>query len=314
MKSTTIVILCMLLAATAFAQAVVSGGLSPIPTIAAGTAVPDSSPQLVFLGPNIGTLTLSWPSALVPNSASSGRMTASVSMLNQVQAGISTIVTANSDGTYNYAYTVSNAPGAAHPIKVWSIGMPAIDGALSATHSSWQAALEQVSTAPNPPTNTVSMGTVALTTWSSPIGAAIPAGGSVTGFNVTSNYLPGFTIVYARSDTDYSLPANLPAQVTQQLAVMRQRDWMNQRLLAIGPRFPKGWTRDVIAADFKNGISRLVSAGILSSSSPFVAALGPALDALIASGGAPVPLEAAISAAASAQEKSIANAVSISLQ
>ena len=79
-------------------------------------------------------------------------------------------------------------------------------------------------------------------------------------------------------------------QVNDQLAVMRQPDWMNSRVLAIGPRFPREWSRDVIAADFKYGIAHMVRLGLLNATSNFVGLLNANLDTLIANGGPGTPL------------------------
>jgi hypothetical protein len=185
---------------------------------------------------------------------------------------------------------------------------------LHVGHTSWRSTEEPVPGNPNPPTGTVSMFPVALTTWREPKGATIAAGGTVTGFHITSPYQPGFTMVYARSDEDFAVPRDLPGPVSTQLQIMRQRDWMNKGVLAIGPRFPKAWSKDIIAADFKYGIARLVATGDLDASSKFVTALTSALDVLAGAAGASVPLDTIVSEAASPMEKNIANAISVSLQ
>jgi hypothetical protein len=158
------------------------------------------------------------------------------------------------------------------------------------------------------------MSPVMLLRWQEPSGASIAAGKGVSGFSVTSPYLPGLTIAYARSDVDYAVPPGLPAAVNAQLQVMRERDWMNRAVPAIGPRFPRAWTRDVIAADFKAGIYKLVASGDLDPTSAFVVSLRPALDNIISSGGGSVLLGPVVSAATTTLETSIANAISISLQ
>jgi hypothetical protein len=77
----------------------------------------------------------------------------------------------------------------------------------------------------------------------------------------------------------------------------RRKEWINKRILGIGPRFPKEWTRDVVAADFKNGIAQMISAGQLSMTSPFVQSINSSLDLLIAAQGACVPLDAVLAIA-----------------
>jgi hypothetical protein len=74
------------------------------------------------------------------------------------------------------------------------------------------------------------------------------------------------------------------------------------------------WTRDVIAADFKNGVAQLIRAGSLDASSPFVTAVNSKLDVLINLQGAGSALNDVIAAASSTLEKNIANAMAVSLQ
>ena len=286
---------------------------SPIPTVVAGYTVPVESPQYVFLGPTVNQLTISYPAAL-GGGTSSERIALTVKMLNQVKLIVSSTVTANSNGSYDYSYSIANDPSASDGVKVWSIAMPAIDAVLSASHPSWAFSQQPANADPNPPKGTVSMSPVVLANWNSPATSPLQPNATVAGFHVESAYLPGFTLFYARSDEDYAVPAALPTAVNNQLAVMRQRDWMNSRALAIGPRFPKEWTRDVIAADFKDGVARLIESGNLDATSNFVTLLNSALDTLIGAQGAAIPLDSTIAAAGSPTEKSIANAISISLR
>jgi hypothetical protein len=235
-------------------------------------------------------------------------------MLNQVKPTVSSTVSTNADGTYHYAYTIANDPTASDAIKVWSIAMPAIDAALSATHPSWTYSQVAAKADPDPPQKTVSMSPVILATWLAPQTGSLPPGGTVSGFQVSSPYLPGLTLIYARSNDDYAIPSTLPAPVGSQLAIMRQPDWMNMRIVGIGPRFPKEWTRDVIAADFKDGVARLIESGGLNGSSQFVTSLNSALETLIGAAGASVPLDAVLAAAETPMEANIASAISVSLK
>jgi hypothetical protein len=291
-----------------------SAGFSPIPTIAAGSTIPIDSPQFVFLGPTITQLTIAYPAARGGTPSSTGQISVTVKMLNQVIPTVSSTVATNADGTYHYAYSIANDPASPDPIKVWSIAMPAIDAATSATHPSWIYSQVPASTDPNPAKGMVSLSPIIMATWSAPSNQPLPHGGSVPGFLVNSPYRPGLTIMYARSDNDYALPSGLPASVISQLAPMRQPGWMNKRIDGIGPRFPEEWTRDVIAADFKNGIARLIASGELSSSSPFVTALNSALDTLIGAAGASIPLGSVIAATGTPMEANIASAIAVSLQ
>ncbi|MGA7240667.1 MAG: hypothetical protein WBY44_33595 [Bryobacteraceae bacterium] len=286
---------------------------SPIPTVAPGYTVPLDSPEFVFLGPTIDQLTISYPANLAGGAATE-RTSFTVKMLNQVKPIVSSTVSVTASGSYDYSYVVANDASAADGVKVWSIAMPAVDAVISASHPSWTFDEHAATSDPNPPKGTVSMSPVVLASWHSPAPNLLQPSATVSGFDLKSPYLPGLTLIYARSDEDYALSSPLPAAVNNQLAVMRQPDWMNSRVLAIGPRFPKAWGKDVIAADFKDGVAHLIQLGDLSATSNFVTLLNSALNTLVLSQGASVPLASTIAAAGTPLEKSIANAISISLQ
>jgi hypothetical protein len=91
------------------AQQPAAVGLSPIPTLASGSTVPDGSPQFVFLGPSIRQVTLSYPAGLAGGNPSGALSTFQIERLNQVAHSVTTQVTANSDGTYDYASPEAHA-------------------------------------------------------------------------------------------------------------------------------------------------------------------------------------------------------------
>jgi hypothetical protein len=287
--------------------------LSPIPAIAPGATIPFDSPQFVFVGPNISQLTISYASSLA-GIGSTERTTLLVKKLDQVVPSVSSGVVKTPTGTYEYKYSLGNGTTAADPISVWSIAIPVIDGILSASHPSWTVSQDLVATGDLPARGSFSMSPVLLASWHAFSREVIGANTAASGFVLESPYRPGLTLIYARSAEDYSVPATLPAQVSAQLDIMRQRDWMNKSLIGVGPRFPNDWTRDVIAADFKNGVAQLIRAGSLDASSPFVTAVNSKLDVLINLQGAGSALNDVIAAASSTLEKNIANAMAVSLQ
>ena len=140
---------------------------SPIPTVVPGYIVPADSPQFVFLGPSVDQLTISYPAALAGGS-STGRTSFTVKMLNQVKLAVSSTVSANANGTFDYSYVISNDASAIDSVRVWSIALPAVDAALSASHPSWTFEHHAANSDPNPPKGTVSMSPVVLANWHSP--------------------------------------------------------------------------------------------------------------------------------------------------
>ncbi|HEX4138400.1 MAG TPA: hypothetical protein VHY84_27565 [Bryobacteraceae bacterium] len=286
----------------------------PLPSVVAGSPVPLDSTQFVFVGPNISQLTISYPSVLA-GTPSADRISFVVGKLDQVKPAVSSSVTDGPAGAYTYTYAIHNDLSATDGIQVWSLSLPASDAATSASHPSWNTTMEVGSPSTVlPPAGMVGLTPVLFASWHAPANGAVRPNSTVSGFQIVSHYRPGLTFVYARSAEDYAVPATLPAPVSSQLDVMRQRDWMNKRITGIGPRFPDDWTRDVVAADFRDGIARLIVAGELDASSNFVTMLNTSLDTIISSQGAPIPLASVIAVAGSQLEKNIANAISLSLQ
>jgi hypothetical protein len=293
------------------AQQPAAVGLSPIPTFASGSTVPNGSPQFVFLGPNIRQVTLSYPAGLASGSLAGARSTLQIERLDQVAQGVTTQVTANSDGTYDYTFLLQNDGQSSKGVKVWSIAVNATDAVIQANHATWNGVLEPLDA--TAPPGALSMSPIALFAWRHPSGASIAPGQSLGAFHIQSSYLPGFTTVYARSDEDYSLPANLPAAVLKQLAPMYAPEWLNHATIAIGPRYPKGW-KLAAAVDFYHGLNRLVSDGTLSASSKFVSSALPALDAFVQTEGNGSILLDFITQASGPLETSIGQAMRLSLQ
>jgi len=295
-------------------QGQASAGFSPVPTITADTIVPEDSPQYVFLGPTIYDITLSYPEDLASGKRSGPRRTYKLKMLNNVSPIVTTVVTANADGSFDYAYAVQDDLSARDAIRVWSIAMPAVDAADSTAHPVWRASSEPARGHAAAPPGAVSMTPVVFVAWREPKGSAIGRGAAVQGFHIKSFYRPGPTLLYARSDEDFAVPADLPQEVLKQLEPLRSPEWRDRAVLVTGPRFPKEWGRDIVSGEFKNGIARLVAEGRLKPDSKFVKSVNPVLDALSLAGGASVPLDAALSLAADPTELDLAHAIAISLK
>lgn len=291
-----------------------SAGFSPVPTVTAGTVVPDDSPQYVFLGPTIYDITLSYPKDLASGTRSGPRQTYKLKMLNRVSPVVSAVVTVNADGSYDYAYTVQNDASARDSIKVWSIAMPAVDAVSSATHSVWRATAERAPGHPAPPPGGVSMTPVVFTTWRGENGLAIAPGKALTAIHIKSVLRPGFTMLYARSEEDYAVPADVPQEVRDQLEVFRAPHWRDRAVLVVGPRFPKEWGREIVAGEFKHAVARLTGEGRLTADSKFVSLVNQILDTLNSAGGAALPLDSVLSLASTPTEVEIAHAIAISLR
>jgi hypothetical protein len=234
-------------------------------------------------------------------------------MLNQVAPTVSTAVTANADGSYDYTYTVQNDATAVDPIRVWSIAMPAVNAVSSAHHSVWSVTAEAAPGNAAARADSVSMTPVVFAAWRSSNGSAIGPGKTLSEVHITSPYSPGFTILYARSAEDYAVPPDVPQEVRDQLDALRAPEWRDRAILVIGPRFPKEWGREFVAGDFSAGIARLVKDGQLSADSKFVSSIVSRLDAIAKLAGGVTSVGDVLSLAGSAKELDIAHALAISL-
>jgi hypothetical protein len=252
------------------------------------------------------------------------RRTFQVDLLNQVVPAVTTVVTMDAGGTLDYAQTVRNGANAARNIRVWGLAIPSTQAVSQTSHADWKATqenVENIDAGPSgassaAPPGAYSMSPVARITWRDPKGSSVVAGGAAAGeFHIRSTYLPGFTTIYARTGDDFVLPADLPPAVRSQLAVFYRPDWMNSSTLAIGPRYPKGWSKMAISVDFRQGISRLVSEGRLSQSSPFVTGALSAIDVFLSTqGSASGPALDFLPRASGPLEAEIAHAMRLSLQ
>jgi hypothetical protein len=299
-------------AAGLFGQSSPSAAFSPIPILPQGGNIPSDSTQYVFLGPTVDKVTISFPSGLALGDRSGPPRTYQVDLPSQVALSATATVTRMTDGSYDYAYAAQNGSGARKGVGVWSIGTPSSDAVSSTKHETWVATVENPEGRPPGVWATVATHFV---TWRNPTGAAMGPGSTTSGFHVSSSFSPGFTIVYARSADSLALPPNLPAEVMNQLAVLQRPEWLNQSGLTIGPLYPKGWSKQFIAADYLLGINRLVRHGQLNAGSPFVAGALSSLDTFVMTQGAASTVALDFLGQASGPlETSIAGAMRLSLQ
>lgn len=288
--------------------------LSPIPIVTAGSIIPPDSKQYVFLGPNISELTISYPSELEVGGGVGQRGTFTVEMLNQVRPIVSTTVTEQQDGTFEYVYSIGNDSNARYAIKVLALGLPATDALLSPATTPWSANSESAPGHENALPGAVSMTPVMFSTWRDTTGSGIAPGQLITNIRIHSAYRPGLTLLYARSNDDYVIKADLPAAVTAQLDAMRAPEWQNKAMIVIGPVYPNTLPRDFVANEFSYGLARLIGAGQLKESSLAVAAIKNVLESVSQSGGLGAPVDQLLSVAQTASESELINAVVLSLR
>jgi hypothetical protein len=145
-------------------------------------------------------------------------------------------------------------------------------------------------------------------------GSGIVPGGAITEIKVRSAYRPGLTLLYSRSSEEYDVPADLPAPVSEQLAIMRAPEWKNHRTIVIGPMYSSVFPRDFVANEFRYGVARLTKSEELQDSSPAVAALNRYLDAVSRSGGSNTPVDELRSVSQTPSESALIHAAILSLR
>ena len=194
------------------------------------------------------------------------------------------------EGTFDYAYRVSNGAEARAPIATWGLMTPVADHTKSLTHPLWPVATatksdRTVTVATREGTQTgmgplLDPGGSELVRWKMPSDRfAIQAGSSPSLFAVRSAFRPGWTTAYVGSDDAIELPQQpLPEEVMAGLEVLSRPEHYFTGVLTVGPKFSPGTDRTWIAGDWLFGIQSMTMGGHLSATSPYVTEL---LDALV---------------------------------
>ena len=194
------------------------------------------------------------------------------------------------EGTFDYAYRVSNGAEASAPIITWGLMTPVADRTKSLTHPLWLVAAAMQSdraiTVTAREDTQMGMGPMLdpggsdLSRWKIPSQRfAIQAGSSLSLFAVRSQFRPGWTTAFVGSNDVIELPERpLPEEVMAGLEVLSRPEHYYTGVLTVGPKFSPGTDRTWIAGDWHFGVQSMVAAGQLSARSPYVAQL---LDSLI---------------------------------
>jgi hypothetical protein len=176
--------------------------LSPIPFVTSGASVPPGSTQYIYRGPHVSELTISYPSELEGGGIVGVRRMFTIKMLNQVSPLVSTSVTEQQDGTFEYVYSIGNGSKARDPIKLLALALPATDVLLWPATTPWPATTVPAQGHKNALPGAMSMTAVMFSTWQDAAGSGIAPGGFITNVRIRSAYRPGLTLLYARSNED----------------------------------------------------------------------------------------------------------------
>jgi len=189
--------------------------------------------------------------------------------------------------------------------------------AVSASHPGWHAVRS------NRPMKTMfAFGTPDLTEleWAGATEVVLEPGSMGQAFSITSAYAPGFTQISVKGLAE-GVPspetlARLPKPVADQLAQVLMPAWDSQVRMVIGPWFPPETTTEIVAGNFRYGLTRLSNGGPIKSSSEFVSGAMATLDSYLES-HTETSLDpdrmAFLSKAAPGLETDIANAMRLAL-
>src|SRR5258708_3379158 len=187
---------------------------------------------------------------------------------NQVEPHVSVTISRDNEGRYRYAYTVENAPTARQGIDIWSVVSPGSNCDIIVDHPSWAKLRAARSHARQAALPGLSEGE--YIDWVSDKAGVIAPGTSVTGYTLVSSYGPGFTTAFFQGGKPLGTRGDLPIAVVRELAPLMKIDVNSRATVTIGPRFPKGTSRAIIAAEYRTGIKTLVKEGVLEQKSGFV--------------------------------------------
>ena len=189
------------------------------------------------------------------------------------------LVELEAEGRYLYQYTASNGAGAKDIIGHWALVLPPEtaarlehtgDGQSAPWGSAWLASRQpswrQVEV-PGSPNGAFARWSVRETS------ARVPPGGSLGGFRVQSDRMPGFTTAYfsvsVRDDENVLDVEELPKEVSDQLGLLSEFHLTRQTALTFGPIFRPDAPRAEMVANFRAGVGRLIEKQRLDPQSAF---------------------------------------------
>ena len=187
--------------------------------------------------------------------------------------------------SFQYAYRISNESNATSPIKTWGILSAVGDQSIRLNHPMWTApdaalgvgALGSVSetrTDTNDATADLVLTTASgpLVQWSAPTDQhRIRAGSSLSGFSITSQFLPGLTTAYVGSAGGVTRTADtMPDDVKHELSILLEPQNHYTAILTVGPKFDSRVESAWIAGDWSVGIRMMVDKGTLSRDPDYV--------------------------------------------
>jgi hypothetical protein len=201
-----------------------------------------------------------------------------VPLLNRIVPTVKCSMVRVAAGTYSYTYDVENGHGAKDPIGRWSLVVP-MDAESLTQHrnvntsehwgsgSAWAPVGRQM--IPGTPNGRY---VVWLANYQeNRERPAIRPGQSAGGFELSSNFLPGFTTAYVAHWRYVSLDREWPDEVHAQIAEFWNNPLRRERhLLTFGPQFASTTPVSAIVDHFSRGLETLAEGAALDGNSPFI--------------------------------------------
>ncbi len=176
-------------------------------------------------------------------------------------------------GGYRYTYRIANLAGAPRAITGWALLAAGEDDSVVIDHPLWTTTTPEPPPPDNPdgpPQLRRSASHGKLVRWTAATdNTSIPAGGSLSEFTLVSQFRPGWTNAYAAAGKGIQIPADAPAEVHAQLALLQKPENYYSMALTVGPKFGPQASRRWAAADWYLGVQKMIAAGILYKTAYF---------------------------------------------
>lgn len=283
-----------LLSATVHAQRDYGREFRSIPTWPdKGMVLGELDGSHVFLSEDGGQMVLAYATAVPSGAGDKGIGNLRVEKFdrnNQVDALV--LVDVQRRGSYyTYEYRVSNSAQASQAIRSVSVvATKFADGDTISGPQRWGAAY--VASRINAVRYAIGRSEGVFLDWYvndphtnvDPDASAIPPGGDLDGFRVTTRGKPGMTLAYVQGGDPPGLRKDMPSAVLEQTVPLMQLEFNSQNVVTVGPKFDADASQREIFRDFYSGIVRMLDAGQIDRSSPAVGRALAVLQACLQAG------------------------------
>jgi len=170
---------------------------------------------------------------------------------NKVAPEISSFVHNGNNGLVDYVYKVRNESRAAQPITAWYLIGPSMDARVESDSGAWFGGATKTTFGIQVAIPYLPNGS--YLSWMAQKQGISP-GSAEGGFKISSPYLPGITTAYVRGNGTFTVPDELPLEVSDQLAPVDNLAVSSFITIAVGPRFPPNASATAILKGFRQDL------------------------------------------------------------